>query len=148
MNAKKTLLIPAAVLVAFSALAQSYSIDWHKIAGGGGTSTGSVYSISATIGQPDAGVMSGGQYALVGGFWSLIAAVPTPGAPTLTVTLTATNTALVCWPSPSTGFVLQQNADLRTTNWMNVAQAPVDSGDFKCIVVSPPVASLFYRLKK
>jgi hypothetical protein len=34
--------------------AQSYLIDWYKVAGGGGTSTGSVYAISGTIGQPDA----------------------------------------------------------------------------------------------
>ena len=34
--------------------AQSYSIDWYKIAGGGGTSTGGVYSVSGTIGQNDA----------------------------------------------------------------------------------------------
>ena len=40
---------------------QSYSIDWYKIAGGGGTSTGGVYPVSGTIGQPDAGgAMTGG----------------------------------------------------------------------------------------
>jgi len=37
------------------ALPQQCSIDWYKIAGGGGTSTGGVYSASGTIGQPDAG---------------------------------------------------------------------------------------------
>ena len=35
--------------------AQSYQIDWFTIDGGGGTSTGGVYSVSGTIGQPDAG---------------------------------------------------------------------------------------------
>ena len=39
---------------------QPYSIDWHKVAGGGGTSTGSFYSMSGTIGQADAsGPMTG-----------------------------------------------------------------------------------------
>ena len=58
------------------ALGQSYSIDWYKIAGGGGTSTGATYQVSGTIGQPDAGgAMSGGNYSLTGGFWSLIAVV-------------------------------------------------------------------------
>jgi hypothetical protein len=37
------------------AFAQSYSIDWYKVAGGGGVSTGGVYSVSGTIGQPEAG---------------------------------------------------------------------------------------------
>src|SRR5262245_40374580 len=48
--------------------AQNYSVDWHTIAGGGGTSTGGVYSVSGTVGQPDAGTMSGGSYSLAGGF--------------------------------------------------------------------------------
>jgi len=30
--------------------AQNYTIDWQKIAGGGGTSTGGVYTVSGTIG--------------------------------------------------------------------------------------------------
>jgi hypothetical protein len=42
------------------AFAQSYTIDWFKIAGGSGTSTGGVFSVSGTISQPYAGAMSGG----------------------------------------------------------------------------------------
>ena len=38
-----------------SAFSQSYAIDWHTIDGGGGTSTGGVYSVSGTIGQAGAG---------------------------------------------------------------------------------------------
>ena len=66
------------------AWAQQYSIDWYKVAGGGGTSTGGTYSVSGTIGQHDAsGPMTGGNYSLTGGFWALISVVQTPGAPTL-----------------------------------------------------------------
>ena len=62
-----------------SASAQSYTIDWYKIAGGGGTSTGGIYSVSGTIGQHDAGgPMTGGNYSLTGGFWSLISLVQAP----------------------------------------------------------------------
>ncbi|MFN3409754.1 MAG: hypothetical protein ACK45B_12210, partial [Limisphaerales bacterium] len=44
----------------FSALAQ-YSIPWQTIDGGGGTSTGGVYRVTGTIGQPDAsGPMTSG----------------------------------------------------------------------------------------
>ena len=68
----------------FRGSAQSYSIDWYKVAGGGGTSTGGTYSVSGTIGQHDAGgPMTGGNYSLTGGFWALISVVQTPGAPTL-----------------------------------------------------------------
>src|SRR5439155_7881610 len=95
-----------------AALAQSYSIDWFTIDGGGGTSTGGVYSVSGTIGQPDAGKMSGGNFTLDGGFWGLIAAVQTPGAPLLRIARTITNTVLGAWPSSVTGFNLQQKAVL------------------------------------
>ncbi len=57
-------------------IAQNYSIDWYKIAGGGGTSTGGVYAVSGTIGQTDAGgPLTNGQYSVTGGFWVLPAAV-------------------------------------------------------------------------
>lgn len=46
------------------------SIPWYTVDGGGGTSTGGVYSLSGTIGQPDAGVLSGGTFTLTGGFWA------------------------------------------------------------------------------
>ena len=101
-----------------SAFGQSYSIDWYKIAGGGGTSTGATYQVTGTIGQPDAGgAMTGGNYSLTGGFWSLIAVAQTPGAPTLTITQSG-NTVKVFWPYPSAGWTLQQNSDLTTpANW-------------------------------
>src|SRR5439155_24902248 len=111
------------------ACAQTYSIDWHKVAGGGGTSTGSVYSVSGTIGQPDAGpTMSGGNYGLDGGFWGLISAVQTPGSPLLTIARTATNTVAVSWPSPSTGFSLQQNTNLSTASWVTPAETINNNG--------------------
>jgi hypothetical protein len=46
---------------AFCLCAQAqYSLDGQTIDGGGGTSTGGVYSVSGTLGQPDAIAMSGG----------------------------------------------------------------------------------------
>src|SRR5712691_11819871 len=70
-----------ALLLATSAHAQSYSIDWFTVDGGGGTSTGGVYQVSGTAGQADAGPsMSGGNFSLTGGFWSLLSVVQTPGA--------------------------------------------------------------------
>ena len=46
--------------------------------------------------------MTGGNYSLTGGFWALIAAVQTPGAPLLTITFNPQlSTINVSWPSPS-----------------------------------------------
>ena len=68
-------------LLAFTraAYAQSFSIDWFTIAGGGGTSTGGAYAVSGTIGQADTGEWSGGNFAIEGGFWSVPPTLPTPG---------------------------------------------------------------------
>jgi hypothetical protein len=148
MNAKKTFLTAGLALFATLGLAQSYSIDWFSVDGGGGTSTGGVYSVSGTIGQPDAGTMSGGSYSLEGGFWGIISAIQTPDAPLLTIRLTQTNTVVVSWPSPSTGFSLQQNADLNTASWNAPAENTSDNGTNKFIIVNPPTGNRFYRLIK
>jgi hypothetical protein len=129
--------------------AQPFSIDWFTIDGGGGTSTGGVFMVHASIGQPDANgqFMTGGNYSVGGGFWSLFA-VQTPGAPLLSILLTTTNTAVISWPSVSAGFALQQNSDLNTTNWVAAPQAVNDSGAARFIIVSPPQGNRFYRLIK
>src|SRR6478609_2500834 len=80
------LFVSVAFLRTSNCSAQQYSIDWHTIDGGGGTSTGGVYSVSGTIGQPDAGgPLTNGQYSVTGGFWVLPQAVQAVGAPTLTI---------------------------------------------------------------
>jgi hypothetical protein len=134
--------------IAFTAWAQSYSIDWSTIDGGGNTSTGGVYSVSGTVGQPDAGAaMSGGSYSLTGGFWALYA-IQTPGAPRLSIVRVATNTVVIFWPSPSMGWNLHQNMDLRTTNWVAPVEIVTDDGTNRFITVSPPAGNRFYRLHK
>jgi len=144
----KTLSIIPLLLAALTARAQPYSIDWYKVSGGGGmNSTGGAYQVSGTIGQHDAGgAMTGGGYSLTGGFWALYA-VQTVGAPVLGIQLTTTNTALVYWPSPSTGFKLEVNTDLATANWVTNSQTVTDNGTIRYIVVNPPAGNRFYRLK-
>ncbi|MDX2131029.1 MAG: hypothetical protein SFY69_03120 [Planctomycetota bacterium] len=61
--------IAALALVTGSIASAQPTIDWYTIDGGGGTSSGASFVLSGTIGQPDAGVMSGGSFTLTGGFW-------------------------------------------------------------------------------
>jgi hypothetical protein len=126
-----------------SASAQSYSIDWFTVDGGSGTSTGGVYSVSGTIGQPDAGsAMTGGSFSLAGGFWSLYA-VQTPGAPLLTIGYGG-NQAIVSWPPSVTGWTLQTNNNLATGIWGDYAGAVSNNR----VTNSPPTGSVFFRLKQ
>ena len=45
-----------------------FVINWWSVDGGGDSSQGGDYTLIGTIGQPDAGAMSGGNYTLYGGF--------------------------------------------------------------------------------
>ncbi len=66
-----TLILPA------QAFAQEeFSVDWHTVDCGGGSSNGDEFTILATIAQPDAGNMTGPEsvdsFSIAGGFWALM----------------------------------------------------------------------------
>ena len=63
-----SVLLLVVVLAASTATAQ-YEISWYTIDGGGGRSSGGPYSLTGTIGQPDAAYSAGGNFELLGGFW-------------------------------------------------------------------------------
>ncbi len=133
----------AVLLLALATHAQSYSIDWYKVSGGGGASTGGVFQVTGTIGQHDAGgPMTGGNYSVTGGFWSLYA-VPTLGAPLLTITYIG-NQAIVSWSPSVTGWTLQTNAILATPTWGNYLGTVINNS----ITIAPPKGNLFFRLKQ
>ena len=127
--------------------AQRFSIDWFKVAAGGGTSSNAQFSLSGTIGQHESGeALSGGNFALTGGFWSLIAAIQTPGAPVLGITVAGPNAVLVSWPAPSTGFVLQETTALNTAAWVDVTNAVTTTAGANQILVPFAGGNKFYRL--
>ena len=147
MNSKKTILLIGACLFLAVALARSYSIDGSTL-GGGGMATGGVYSVSGTIGQPDAfPALSSANFSLAGGFWPLVA-VQTPAAPLLRLSRDSSTTFIVSWPSPSAGFTLQETTLLGTTNWIDSSATVTDSGTNKFISVSPLSGILYFRLFK
>ena len=128
-----------------TAQAQNYSIDWFTIDGGGGTSAGSVYSVSGTIGQPDAGTLSGGSYTLAGGFWGIVSALQSPGAPLLSIQR-IDGVVRVFWPMPSTGFVLDQSLTV-TGTWSQVSFPYATNTTDISITVPSPAGNRFYQLR-
>ena len=132
------------LLVPILGSAQNYSINWSTLAGGGGSSTGGVYSVSGTIGQPDAGgPLTNGQYSVTGGFWAWPVAVQSVGAPTLVIVPSAPGTATILWTPATPGFVLQETLSLAPTNWMNSV-----SGATNPVTVPAMLPAKFYRLFK
>jgi len=145
---KKIILFLALVLPVMG-FAQTYTVDWYKIAGGGGTSTGGTYTVTGTIGQPDAsGAMTGGNYSVTGGFWSLINVVQTPGLPNLIIVPNGPNSVKILWPNTG-GYTLQQNGNLTTTaSWVTSGFAMTNGFGTNFVTVTPPVGNLFFRLKQ
>src|ERR1035437_63486 len=143
----KKLFLLFAWLIPALGFAQSYSIDWYKIAGGGGTSTNGQYSMSGTIGQHDASdAMTGGNYSLTGGFWSLISVVQTAGLPNLTITH-AGNSVIVSWPDTGS-YTLQQNSNLAGGSWTSSVYTITTTNGTSSITIPSPVGNLFFRLKQ
>src|SRR5215471_15835733 len=107
MKTKTFYVAIACAATIFTCSAQDFTLEASAISGGGGQSSSSDFTLDATIGQVDAGSMSGGDFALDGGFWSIIAAIETQGAPTLAISASA-NQVTISWSEPgSAGFALE-----------------------------------------
>ena len=130
----KTFIFLIGTFVVAGCFAQQYSLNWYKVSGGGGTSSGGGYVATGTVGQQDAsGAMSGGGYSVKGGFWAIINVVQTPGLPNLVIVRNAPNSVKVLWPDAATNsYTLQQNANFATTNW---ASSGLNPGDRACRIV-------------
>ena len=135
-----TLFAVVAVMLVSMVVRALYSIDCYDVSGGGGTSTGGVYAVSGTIGQPDAGTMRGGQFTLQGGFWPGIMVPSTGEAPTLFIQLSG-DSVVISWSPATAGFGLEATTDLAGAVW---STAPAGNP------VTTPITgpAKFYRLRK
>ena len=126
-----------------------FSLSGSVIAGGGGTSTGGVFSVQGTLGQPVAGGVSGGSFSMQSGFWGVVVAVQTPGAPLLRIARGAAGEAILLWPASSTGWVLQQTSSVPTPvplAWMPVTTTVMVVGSDNSVTVPAMAGNRFFRL--
>ena len=70
---KRTLICALLPLAAASSAAAQMGpgldLTWNTYDCGGGVSTGGGFTLTGTVGQPDAGAMSSGSVMVLGGFW-------------------------------------------------------------------------------
>ena len=142
----KRALLAVSLLTPGITLAQQYSVDWYKVSGGGGTSANGQYAVTGTIGQPDAGgTLTSGNYALDGGFWSLISVVQTPGAPMLYISQ-SNHAVTVYWQNIS-GWTLQQNNNLNAPAGWSANNNWTTSNGTNYLNITSPSGNMFFRLQ-
>ena len=129
-------------LAAAGVHAQDYTIDWHTIDGGGGTSRGGSYELSGTIGQPDAAPapLVGGEYELVGGFWPGWIVSSDNTLPAISIQWTPSG-LIISWPPDAAGAQLEESADLTGNSWL---PSSVINGS----PIVPADRVMFYRLRR
>ena len=81
----------------------------------------------------DSALINGGVYTF---------ALPSTNAPALNIA-TAGGNAFLSWPWPATGFVLQQNSNLATMNWVTVSNTPAVVNQ---VIAAQTNSQNFYRL--
>lgn len=120
--------------------------------GGGGTSAGGSFAVSGKVGEPTHAdtVLSGGGFTVSGGFATVIAIVPMPGAPKLTLKQTSTGYE-ISWPLPAEGFLLQETPTLGSggaSAWTNSIVTPTDESDRRVVTLPANGPRRFFRLNK
>jgi hypothetical protein len=133
------------LLVTLTVTAQ-YSIQWFSIDGGGGTSTNGQYSLSGSIGQPDAGTLSGGNFTLAGGFWAVVS---TPGSPIISITRSNQN-VILSWPASAEGWLLYESGILTTNSasWGSPGYGYQTNDATISVAVPLSPGNKFFMLKK
>jgi len=127
----------------------SFDLSWVTIDSGGGTSKAGQFSLSGTIGQPDAGVLAGGKFTLEGGFWSGITLQQTEGTPILKIKLIGGGMAVLSWPVNVPGFTLEETPTVtQPNNWTTTPQSVVDTATEHTVTVPAVGVIKCYRLRK
>lgn len=147
----KTLLLALTLLaLAVGARAQTI-IDWLTLSAAGGAHASANYLINFTAGQTDGGptVHGSANYRIIPGFWALEDMGPSDPRPELSIVLDGAN-VLLSWPSPASGYVLQQtdSLDALPAVWVNSPAVVSDNGVLRSVSVPHNVAKRFYRLRK
>ncbi len=145
----KTILFLLGTALANHASGQSAGGNWRLAVStfdaGGQTSSGGVWRLTGTIGQPDAtaGKSTGGSLAVQGGFWPGV--LTEPGGPKLTITPLGTTRFTLAWTGEASGYKLQHSTNMLT--WSDTTGTGiVAAGSHIWSLVSGP--RYYFRLKR
>jgi hypothetical protein len=121
---------------------RGYRMDWQTVAAGGGQSSGGNFSLSGTIGQPDAGFSAGGAYVQQSGFWS---DAQNAVGPTLHIERSGSDWNL-SWPATFQGFRLETTTQITSQSWTDLGIG-ISSGTNRSVAVPVTESTRFFRLR-
>lgn len=122
-------------------------VDWHVLGGGGGHSTGGVYAVRGTIGQPMIGRVAQDRIQLNGGFWAFAMIIQQEGAPKLYLDWATPTNMQLTWRAEQGTAVLQVTDSLTQPNWVDVAGDPIWEDEINRFLLAPADTVRFYRLR-
>ena len=139
--------------VAANSIAKWNGSSWSALGSGmsGGDIDGPVgtevpYVYALAVSGTGSDLYAGGDFTTAGGKVSVGMARAILRLPSLILWQTNSISVAVSWPSPSAGFVLQQNSDgLGSMNWSNVTDSILDDGTNK-MITQPMGTNRFFRL--
>jgi hypothetical protein len=70
-----------------------------------------------------------------------------PNAPQLRIFRTATNSAVLAWPGAASGFALQENSNVASTNWANATNVVRTVDSENQVIISPSASQQYFRLR-
>jgi hypothetical protein len=124
---------PEITLTTDSGQWQQFLAVWNS-----GTNTSATLSV---VDENPNGYAYGNDFALDDFSFSLI-------PPSLTIALANTNSVIVSWPSSAIGYILQQNADITTSNWATNSFPISTINGTNSITITQPKGNLFFRLSQ
>lgn len=131
-----------ALLAGMVLRAEPFVIQSHVIGGGGDTSGGGPFTLTATLSQPEAFSipLAGESFVLQGGFWSSTITWIIPEGPTLQIEMLGTQIR-IAWSPNTPGFVLHESKAPEDSIWV-----PVAGGTQSPVLLSVGEDERFFRL--
>jgi hypothetical protein len=123
----------------------SWSALGSGLVGGTGLGGSAAQVVALAVSPSGEELHAAGSFTRAGGKAAAFAARAILRLPALTLKLGTANTVEISWPSPSTGFTLQQCTDLASGNWSNISESVLDDGTNN-VMLQPVGTSRFFRL--
>jgi len=131
---------------------QEFAITGSVIAGGGGISAGSGFSVEGTIAQPASGTLLGDTFNLDAGFWHRVVDAIVEADPCAAPELrwfADGNGITFSWRAEPAGCVLEFSPSLPPpTSWSATTEIPTERDGSRFITFPTDQAVGFYRLRK